>query len=94
MKSNIFRNAWKLYRAGFSFRDALRMEWAAFKADVEVIINTTWNGKTTVAYKKICTDGFVTAGSIEKAVEMARERKPLNMSGAKHDYGFGLNNGD
>ena len=53
MKSQIFKNAWKLSKGtGMSFSNALKTAWDAFKNEVEIFISTSFNGMRVANYKK------------------------------------------
>ena len=91
MKSQIFKNAWKLSKGtGMSFSNALKTAWNAFKNEVEIFISTSFNGMRIANYKK----ANCTSGSIERVLEMVSKSLPINLSGAEAYYGRGLYNGD
>ena len=91
MKSQIFKNAWKLSKGtGMSFSNALKTAWDAFKNEVEIFISTSFNGMRIANYKK----ANCTSGSIERVLEMVSKTIPVNLSGAESYYGKGLYNGD
>jgi len=91
MKSQIFKNAWKLSKGtGMSFSNALKTAWDAFKNEVEIFISTSFNGMRIANYKK----ANCTSGSIKRVLEMAANFIQPKLSGAEAYYGKGLYNGD
>lgn len=88
-KTIIFKSAWGLTKInGMSFSEALKLSWKAFKNNVRIIVTESWNKIKSVAFTK----NGSTSGNIENVISAVII--VVDNSGAIHDYGIGLNNGD
>lgn len=88
-KSIVLKSAWKIFKNGnVTFSEALKISWKAYKNEVRVIVTESWNKIKRVAFTKNGT----TSGTIENVISAVKN--VVNNSGARHDYGIGIYNGD
>lgn len=92
MKSQIFKNAWLIFRKSkTTFSNALKLAWQAFKLNARVFVSKP--------VEVICYTARVGNSSFfrEKLSDLKNDiqnYRPINSDGAKYDYGCGLYNGD
>lgn len=88
-KSTLFKSAHAIFKMqNVTFSEALKLSWKAYKNEVRVIVTESWNKIKRVAFTK---NGTI-SGTIENVISAVKI--VVNNSGARHDYGIGLNNGD
>ena len=92
MKSQIFKNAWLIFRKSkTSFSEALKLAWEAFRLNARVFLSKP---SETICYTaRIGSSTFFRENLASLKFDL-QNYKPINSDGAKYDYGCGLYNGD
>lgn len=91
MKSLLFKSAWNIYRMqNVSFSQALTLAWSKLKEGVKAVIvksnklvkSVRWMGHETVYFSELVFTSITVLRTV------------CDNSGARHDYGIGVYNGD
>ena len=92
MKSEIFKNAWLIYRKSkTSFSEALKLAWEAFKINARVFVSKPVE---VICYTARVGDTSFFREKLSDLKNDMQNYQPINSDGAKFDYGCGLYNGD
>jgi len=95
MKSQLFKTAWTLTKElGMSFSEALKTAWIAFKNDVSVKVNVSWDKVKFPMFTKETSTGRVGGSSIIEVIKRALVQCPVVQTGAQAYYGKGTYNAD